>query len=356
VPPDAAAPERDKLVAYSRQDAQRLARHLGLDFEDPLRQPDAGAVEITARLLLGAIESDRFVELAQPLSAQLWHGSPPTSAPPLAPASAAALQAHREAADALRQRLGHYLGATFHYGGEWYWGLDRLHHLERRLQDLGAQRDAGDALLFAPDAEDFDAPMLQHAPAIDFYFSLRSPYSAIAAPRVLALGRASGAPVRLRYLLPMVMRGLPVPAAKRRYIAFDAAREARLHGIAFGRINDPVGRPTERGLALMPLAEREGRAPQFLLSFMQGVWAEGIDAGSDRGLRTLAERAGLAWTDARAALEDDAWRRTAEANRAEMFALGLWGVPSFRVRDTVVWGQDRLWAVRDALRRDEPGA
>jgi 2-hydroxychromene-2-carboxylate isomerase len=244
----------------------------------------------------------------------------------------------------------------FYYGGEWYWGLDRLHHLERRLQDLGAQRDAGDALLFEPDAEDFDAPMLQHAPAIDFYFSLRSPYSAIAAPRVLALGRASGAPVRLRYLLPMVMRGLPVPAAKRRYIAFDAAREARLHGIAFGRINDPVGRPTERGLALMPLAEREGRAPQFLLSFMQGVWAEGIDAGSDRGLRALAERAGLAWTDARAALEDDAWRRTAEANRAEMFALGLWGVPSFRVRDTVVWGQDRLWAVRDALRRDEPGA
>jgi 2-hydroxychromene-2-carboxylate isomerase len=147
-----------------------------------------------------------------------------------------------------------------------------------------------------------------------------------------------------------------VPAAKRRYIAFDAAREARLHGIAFGRINDPVGRPTERGLALMPLAEREGRAPQFLLSFMQGVWAEGIDAGTDRGLRTLAERAGLAWTDARAALEDDAWRRTAEANRAEMFALGLWGVPSFRVRDTVVWGQDRLWAVRDVLRRDEPGA
>ena len=32
-----------------------------------------------------------------------------------------------------------------------------------------------------------------------------------------------------------------------------------------------------------------------------------------------------------------------------MFALGLWGVPSFRVRDTAVWGQDRLWAVRQAL-------
>lgn len=348
-PPDHAAPERDKLVAYSRKDAQRLARHLGLDFDDPQAQPAAEAVEHTSRWLLGAIESARFVELAQPLSAQLWRGSVPAASPPVAAASAAALHAHREAANRLRERLGHYLGATFHYGGEWYWGLDRLHHLEWRLQGLGAQRAGIDTALFAPDADGFDAPALQDAPRIDFYFSLRSPYSAIAAPRVLALGRASGAPVRLCPLLPMVMRGLPVPAAKRRYIAFDAAREARLHGVPFGRINDPVGRPTERGLALFPLAEQAGRAPQYLLSFMQGVWAEGLDAGSDRGLRRIAERAGLAWPDAQAALEDDGWRQSAEAHRAEMFALGLWGVPSFRVRDTAVWGQDRLWAVRQAL-------
>jgi 2-hydroxychromene-2-carboxylate isomerase len=32
-----------------------------------------------------------------------------------------------------------------------------------------------------------------------------------------------------------------------------------------------------------------------------------------------------------------------------MFALGLWGVPSFHVRDLAVWGQDRLWAVRQAV-------
>jgi len=27
----------------------------------------------------------------------------------------------------LRQRLGHYLGATIYFEGEWYWGIDRLH-------------------------------------------------------------------------------------------------------------------------------------------------------------------------------------------------------------------------------------
>jgi 2-hydroxychromene-2-carboxylate isomerase len=39
----------------------------------------------------------------------------------------------------------------------------------------------------------------------------------------------------------------------------------------------------------------------------------------------------------------------AEANRSAMFALGLWGVPSFHVGNTAVWGQDRLWAVQEVL-------
>jgi 2-hydroxychromene-2-carboxylate isomerase len=155
--------------------------------------------------------------------------------------------------------------------------------------------------------------------------------------------------VRLRFVLPMVMRGLAVPAIKRRYITLDAAREARARGIPFGRLNDPVGKPTERGLALIPLAERLGQGQAYVLSFMQGVWSEGIDAGSDKGLRTIAERANIPWTEAQAALQDDTWRATAEANRLELFSLGLWGVPSFRVGDTAVWGQDRLWAVRQAL-------
>jgi 2-hydroxychromene-2-carboxylate isomerase len=84
---------------------------------------------------------------------------------------------------------------------------------------------------------------------------------------------------------------------------------------------------------------------------MQGVWSEGIDAGRDGGLRPIVERAGLNWSEARNALADEAWRTTAGASRAELFALGLWGVPSIRVGDTAVWGQDRPWAVQEALQR-----
>ena len=346
-PPDSAAPQREKLIAYSRRDAQLLAGHWGLEFHDSGRQPPVQAVQRATARLVAAAEGGSFVALAGALSSALWTGTLEVAAAGLS--APALVLAHQHAADALRKRLGHYLGATFYYGGEWYWGIDRLHHLERRLQELGAQKDGVNDLLFPP-AADLKTPRLLKDPQpIDFYFSLRSPYSAIVAKRVFDLGRLTGAPVRLRYLLPMVMRGLPVPSEKRRYISQDAAREAFARGIAFGRLNDPVGRPAERGLAIVPLAQSVGREQDYVLAFMHGVWAEGIDAGSDRGLRQIVERAGLDWAAARVALKDESWRVVAEQNRAELFALGLWGVPSFRVHDMAVWGQDRLWAIEEEL-------
>ncbi|MCW5642424.1 MAG: DsbA family protein [Rhodoferax sp.] len=353
-PADHAAPARDQLVAYSRRDAALLARHWKLDFVDTGRQPADADIERVRRQLVAAAADGRFADVAERLTRGLWQ-APQAGAPAHAacdepaPADAATTQAHVAAAEQLRQTLGHYLGAMFFYAGEWYWGLDRLHHLEQRLQDLGAHRPGTSGLMFPPEP-DLDTPAtIPDAPGIDFFLSLRSPYTAIVAQRVFRLGEHTGAPVRLRYVLPMVMRGLPVPREKRLYIMHDAAREAHLRGVPFGRINDPLGRPTERGMALIPLAERMGQGQAYVGSFLRGVWSEGIDAGSDRGLRRIAERAGLAWSDAQDALHDETWRALAEANRTEMFALGLWGVPSLRVGDTAVWGQDRLWAVQQAV-------
>lgn len=347
-PPDSAAPERDKLIAYSRRDAQLLARRWGMKFHDSGAQPAPHDVVLATRLLVASIRDGGFVEVAGQLSSDLWH-HPEKLADRSSRIELADASRHLAESNALRQRLGHYLGATFFYGGEWYWGLDRLHHLEERLQALGVQRPGTAGLMFAPRANPQKALQVTAPTVIDFYVSLRSPYSAIVAPRVFELGRRTDAKVRLRFVLPMVMRGLPVPRNKRLYISRDAAREAWVRGIAFGRLNDPVGKPTERGLALIPFAEHAGKAEDYLLSFMRGVWAEGIDAGSDRGLRKIVERAGLDWGQARLALKDEGWRKTAEQNRTDMFSLGLWGVPSFHVGDVAVWGQDRLWAVEDEL-------
>lgn len=352
-PADNAAPEREKLQAYSRKDAQLLARRWGLSFIDTGRQPGTEAMRHAHRLLCGAAnagDDNRLQDLLVPVATALWASTTElnTAWPDGPAASAEQIFATLAQGDALRQRMGHYLGATFFYAGEWYWGIDRLHHLEQRLKELGLQT-ATVAPLF-PASTDLTQTVSVNAPApIEFFFSLRSPYSAIVAPRVFALGERTGAAVRLRYVLPMAMRGLPVPREKRMYISLDTAREAHARGIPFGRLNDPIGRPTERGLALMPYAERAGRGQAYVLSFMHGVWAQGLDAGSDRGLRQIVERAGLEWEQARDALRPNDWREVAERNREAMFSHGLWGVPSFVVNDTAVWGQDRLWAVQEAL-------
>jgi 2-hydroxychromene-2-carboxylate isomerase len=147
----------------------------------------------------------------------------------------------------------------------------------------------------------------------------------------------------------MVMRGLPVPMSKRRYITLDAAREARRLGVPFGKIVDPVGKPVERGYSILPWAREQGRGFEFCQAFLAGVWSQGIDAGTDAGLRQIVENAGLDWSAARQQLGSEIWRAEAEANRAEMMALGVWGVPSFRVGKVITWGQDRLWLIEEEL-------
>jgi 2-hydroxychromene-2-carboxylate isomerase len=42
-------------------------------------------------------------------------------------------------------------------------------------------------------------------------------------------------------------------------------------------------------------------------------------------------------------MQDDGWQRIAETNRESMMESGCWGVPTMRLGDFVVWGQDRDW-------------
>jgi 2-hydroxychromene-2-carboxylate isomerase len=354
-PPDAAAaPDRERLQAWSRRDARDLAATVGLEFVDPGHEPDPALTLLANRALAAAFSDGRPLESALRTSAgigdALWGGDRGAlgSLPAVPAGQAAALLQEGEA---LRRKLGHYLGATLYFEGEWTWGVDRLKHLEQRLRSAGLAR-AADArwILQVPRVECRHRPTNGHRPELQFFCSLRSPYTYLAVARVLQLAERYDARLQLRFVLPMVMRGLPVPREKRLYILRDSKREAESLGLPFGRIVDPVGVPTERGLAVLHRAIVVGKGPGLLESFMRGVWSEGIDAGSDRGLHALAGRAGLDEAFVAAALRDSSWRAVAQANREDMLALGLWGVPSFRVdRNPAHWGQDRLWQVERDL-------
>ena len=321
-PPDSAAPERARLEAFALRDAADVAPGYGLAFP-----AGAGAADRLARELGFAEGTD--------------------------------VRAKLDAGSRLREQLGHYLSAMFYYGGEWYWGVDRLHHLERRLQSLGVLRSGMPADPIAPRPAVRPAKGSANSAvfALEFYLSLRSPYTYIAMERVYALARRYSVALVLRPVLPMVMRGLPVPRAKKLYITLDTKREAADAGVAFGRVCDPVGRPVERVFSLYPWARKHERAAELLLSFARAAFAEGVDTGSDAGLRFVVERAGLAWDEAREHLDGESWRAELEENRRALFALGLWGVPSFCLRGDdgealySTWGQDRLWRVEQEIQR-----
>ena len=351
-PEDSAAPDRERLGHWSLRDATLLAQAHGL--EPPVASPDAAAVASAESSLAASLQAGRFVVDAAAISWRLWSAQPQPEDPMRGHAPVDA-QAAKTAGTVLRKQLGHYLGATFFYGGEWYWGIDRLHYLEQRLRDEGLCREPASALLVA--ARDIalpGAPALHTSPKppaqLHYFCSFRSPYTYIALPRVRQLAEHYGAQLQIRFVLPMVMRGLPVPREKSMYIVADVAREAQRVGMRYGYLVDPVGKPVERGYAVLHQAMKAGAGLQLAQSFLQGVWADGIDAGTDSGLYAIAARAGLDKNFVDKALSDESWREAAAANRLELLDMDLWGVPSFRVNDLPgYWGQDRLWMVEQDL-------
>jgi 2-hydroxychromene-2-carboxylate isomerase len=361
-PPHEAAPERARLEAFSRKDAADVAPGYALDFPAGTTAPPETDRDLAAQGLAALLGSDRFDAIAPQVGDALWSGRRPALEKLAAEHGAASPEQTLEAllrGGALRRRKRHYLGAMFHYAGEWYWGVDRLAHLERRLQGLGLLRDGESALpiVVRPDPSRQPAPTGDAGLRLEYFPSLRSPYTAIAMRRVLALPKRLPVELVLRPVLPMVMRGLPVPKMKRLYILLDTKREAEDAGEPFGHACDPVGRPVERGFSLYPFAREQGRAAEYLEAFTTAAFSLGVDTGTDTGMRHVVERAGLSWREALPHLDGEGWREELEENRRVLFDSGLWGVPSFRLLDAAgspvfcTWGQDRIWRVEEEIRR-----
>lgn len=337
-PAAAVAPDAERLANWSLSDAARLAAAHGLAFPAGAMLPRAEAVAAAASALAGITGPEAFAASALEAGTALWSGAMPRTGGGNA---AAALASGATALAA----AGHYLPGIFSFEGESYWGVDRLPHLETRLQPF---RIAPGPVVRQLEASDRagDAKGIE----LHFFLSLRSPYTHIAVSRVRHLARRWNAKLVLRPVLPMVMRGLPVPKEKRLYIVRDTKREAERLGLPFGRICDPVGPGVERGLAVLHRAIALRKGEDFVESFLSGAFAEAVDATTDEGLQFLAARAGIGAADVAAALADEGWRAVAEANRLELLEDGLWGVPAFRVANLPAhWGQDRLWAVEEDL-------
>ena len=110
---------------------------------------------------------------------------------------------------------------------------------------------------------------------LEYFPSLRSPYTAISYARTMDLVDRSGVTLKLRPVMPMMMRGVPAPRAKQMYIITDSKREADAAGVAFGRVVDPFGDPVRRAFSLYPTLEQMGKGREYLGSYLSAAFAEG---------------------------------------------------------------------------------
>lgn len=316
-------------------------------------QISAANAELAALLANNPAQAD-FFTLAQTTGNALWRHQ-------LSPNANTASQTRAEttvrAGNELRRRLGHYQGGTIYFDGEWYWGADRLPHLFKRLAAEGyaSATDAG----FDPYQAGCQARLQINGPvarelSLEYFPSLRSPYSAVAHPAVEALANKSQINLVPRPVMPMLMRGVTAPAAKQRYILTDCAREAQAHGVPFGNFVDPFGEPVKRGFALFPGAQAQGKGMAFIGAYLQAAFAAGIDIDSKKGLQQVVNNAGLDWATTVSHADSENWPELLENNVSSMLDAGLWGVPSFRISspgepDFCCWGQDRIWRVEHEL-------
>ncbi len=338
----------ERFAPWALRDAASIASGYGVGFPEHPQLPGADAVAAANAELVGRLEDGDFAAAATAVGMRLFAGEPISNTGSPTGNSIVA------EGDALRRRLGHYQGAMFYFEGEWFWGLDRVRLLEAQLKSRGHASNRSASIVPEP------APVNPGTRAagtvrLEYFPSLRSPYTAIGHERVLDMIERTGVTVILRPVMPMLMRGVPAPAAKQRYIITDAAREGRVRGSPLGRVVDPFGDPVRRAFALFPAAVTLGKGMEFVTAYLKSAWVDGVDIATDAGLEQVARAAGLDWQALQAARAGTDWEAELEANLQAMLGAGLWGVPSFRVSGGnrseafSCWGQDRIWRVEDEI-------
>ena len=326
-----------QYLQYAVRDAAMVARLYGL--EAPRVVPGPGQIASVAQELADHEHHDDYLKRASYLGQALFCGN---SIPP-AMGSGQRLEANRR----LLEQLGHYNGGMLNYGGEWFWGIDRLALLEEHLAESGSEADS----CLVPRDPVWDDPGATDG-TLTCFFSFRSPYSYLAMPRVHRIAQEYGLRLNAWPLIPATQRGVALPVRKKVYIVLDAGREARRLNLPFGRIVDPIGAGVERACAVSyALRDAPDLQAQFHFAALSASFARGIDLASDEGLYRVAGEAGLDPSGVDDALADEGWRGWEEQNRAGLSGLGLWGVPSFRYGSCTLWGQDRLGILESIIRQ-----
>jgi 2-hydroxychromene-2-carboxylate isomerase len=199
---------------------------------------------------------------------------------------------------------------------------------------------------------------------VDLFWSFRSPYSYLAMPGALQLGRDFDVEVRLRPVLPLAVRDpsffSPDNVKRAKYIRIDWLRRAEMlgmphvwpspdpivqdmHSYAISAVQPFIHRLTRLGVE----AENRGRGIRFAREVSALLFGGTRDWHLGDHLAQAAQRAGLDLAAMDAAIAAPATHIAAiEANQQALADAGHWGVPTFVFEGEPFFGEDRIDTLR----------
>ena len=184
---------------------------------------------------------------------------------------------------------------------------------------------------------------------IEAFISLRSPYSYIGLLQAEKLSKHYQVPLKIKLLLPLVMRGVTITENKARYVVFDASREAKKLNIPFTGIADPLGQGIINVFQIFSFAEQQGEALAFIKSAYNAIYVDGLDLSQVPVIKSLCEKHHICYDAALKYNNEHDWQQWSDCNQSTIKSLGLWGAPCFRFKNVACWGQDRLAQIEQTI-------
>jgi len=339
--------DSSRFETWILNDARNIAEHFNVTLPNAVERIEAGQRKKAEEMLSEFLNQQTFPEVALEVGTKLWTGSNLKSA--------RRAKNIIDSGNEIRKNLGHWLSGTFYFEGEWYWGIDRLHHLERRLIESDISSNNSSPIVKRPE-ENFNERLNASFLSLEFFPSLRSPYSAICFDRVISLTDKAQINLVLKPVMPMMMRGVSASRNKQIYIMTDAKREADYYEQKLGPIVDPIGSPVKKAFELLPNLKEMDKDIEFCGNYLTAAWKEGVDITNQTGLKKVLERSGVTWEEVNQDQESLDWKILLDENLNRMMDIGFWGVPSFNLtgggmEDLSCWGQDRLWLIKREIEK-----
>ena len=195
---------------------------------------------------------------------------------------------------------------------------------------------------------------------IDFYYSIGSRYSYLAATQIDTLQQETGCEVEWHPVnsVRLIAQGEHNPFAGKpasgqyewKYRELDAQRWAKLYGVTYVEPRGRVDFDSELLALSCTAAKRLGKVEQysrllFANMFEHSLFAEGKALRTkldEDECNTCAEKCGISLSDFQIALCESETANQLNVTINHAHQAGVFGVPIFIAGDELFWGNDRL--------------